>query len=97
MINYQRRKYDKDFKHNAVSLYFGSGKSYDALGEELGIPASTLVGWVKSGKYGSQPEAKIFASNLEELKELRKELASVREERNILKKALTIFLAPKDN
>ena len=41
------RNYDKEFKLNAVKLYKDSGKSYPVVSEELGIPMSTLVGWVK--------------------------------------------------
>jgi len=31
------RKYDAEFKRNAVSLYISSGKSYPVLGKELGV------------------------------------------------------------
>ncbi|GAF81331.1 unnamed protein product, partial [marine sediment metagenome] len=40
------RKYDDEFKNNAVSLYLSSGKSYPQLGDELGMAPSTLAGWV---------------------------------------------------
>ena len=45
------RSYDDEFKSNAVSLYLSSGKSYFQLGSELGISASSLAGWVNSGRY----------------------------------------------
>jgi transposase-like protein len=43
------RTYDDEFKTHSVSLYLNSGKSYPQLSKELGVPASTLAGWVNSG------------------------------------------------
>lgn len=89
------RTYDEDFKINAVSLYLSSGKSYPQLGEELGMAASTLAGWVNSGRYHQNgSKRRITESELTELKKLRKELAHVRMERDILKKAVAIFTKP---
>ena len=91
------RRYDDEFKKNTVSLYLTRGKSYPVLSEELGIPASTLTGWVNSGKYHSQGSSKrkITEAELSELKQLRKELIRVRAERDILKKAVAIFAKPQ--
>jgi len=95
MSNKNPRKYDDEFKKNAVSLYINSGKSYPVLGKELGIASSTLAGWVNIGKYHSNgPNRKMTAAELSELKSLRKELAHVRMERDILKKAVAIFTKP---
>lgn len=95
MTNRSPRKYDDEFKKNAVLLYINSGKSYPRLGEELGIASSTLAGWVNSGKYHNNgPNRKITEAELSELKGLRKELAHVRMERDILKKAVAIFTKP---
>jgi transposase-like protein len=43
------RTYDDEFKTQAVLSYLNSGKSYPQLSKELGVPASTLAGWVNSG------------------------------------------------
>jgi len=81
------RNYDEGFKNNAVSLYLSSGKSYAQLGTELGVANSSLAGWVNSGKYHqSGVNRKITEAELTELKNLRKELAHVKMERDILKK-----------
>ena len=89
------RNYDEEFKRNAVSLYINHGKSYPCLSEELGVPGSTLAGWVNSGKYykGSN-NRKITDAELSEIKALRKELSVVKMERDILKKAVAIFTKP---
>lgn len=40
------RNYDQKFKLNAVELYLESGRSYSKIAAVLGIPKSSLVGWV---------------------------------------------------
>lgn len=86
------RKFDEEFKRRAVQLYRSSGKSYGVLAEELGISINTLHGWVKHPRYMS-----LGATNgedidvVKEFKALKRELSIVKEERDILKKALAIF------
>ena len=77
-----------------MSLYYSSGKSYGVLSKELNVPSVTIAGWVHSGRYGSKPEKPAKVDNqplLTGLQKLRKELAVVKEERDILKKAVAIF------
>ncbi|MFT8257881.1 MAG: transposase [Candidatus Symbiodolus clandestinus] len=90
----QLRNYDKEFKLNTVKLYHSSGKTCCQLGKELGIPKTTLSGWVRRYKQdGTEafPGKGNFKASEAENIQLRKELAVVREERDILKKALSIF------
>jgi transposase len=88
------RTYDKEFKLNAVNLYLSSGRTYKHVSEALGVPTATLVGWVddhkKDGKEAFPGKGHLKPSDAE-VAQLRKELAIVREERDILKKALGIF------
>jgi len=98
MSNRTLRKYDKEFKLNAVALYKTSDKSYPELSAELGVPSSTLAGWVKEHTgidLDSFPGKGSIKQSDKELSELRKELAIAREERDILKKALAIFSSVK--
>lgn len=94
MSKRELRNYDKEFKINAVNLYLGSNRPFNKVAKDLGIPTATLVGWVKSHKNDGK-DAFPGKGNLKpsdaELTQLRKELAIVREERDILKKALGIF------
>ncbi len=41
------RKYDKEFKLNAVKLLRDNRKSCKEIEKNLGIPASTLYGWIQ--------------------------------------------------
>jgi transposase-like protein len=95
MMNKRKlRTYDKDFKLNAVKLYLANDKPYEQISQELGVPTATLVGWVQDYKKdGAQafPGKGHVKEEDRELMQLRKELAIVREERDILKKALGIF------
>lgn len=94
MSKKNQRKYDKEFKKNAVNLYLKDNRSYDEVGFELGIPGSTLASWVgaqkKDGKEAFPGKGYVKPSDTEVM-QLRKELMIVREERDILKKALGIF------
>jgi len=88
------RVYDKEFKLNAVKLYLEGAGSYQQVSEKLGIPATTLIGWVythkKAGNAAFPGKGHIKESDME-IVQLRKRLAIAEEERDILKKALGIF------
>ena len=87
------KTYDNDFKTNAVSLYYSSEKGFKELSKDLGISASTMYGWVKNPNINKNriENPAEPSKDLKELQALKKELAIVKEERDILKKALSIF------
>ena len=91
------RKYDKEFKLNAVKLYLEGNHSFPQLSQELGVPSATLAGWVSNHKQeGSNafPGKGHPKQGDEEMKHLRKENECLRRQRDILKKALAIFSSP---
>lgn len=90
----KRKKYEKQFKIEAVRLYEESGKSRTEIEKDLGISQGCLSHWKrelaeeKDAAFpgnGNLPEADI------EIARLKRELEIVREERDILKKAISIF------
>lgn len=89
----RRRKYDKEFKEQAVALLLNGDKTTQQLAEELGIHWGMLGRWKR--EYLERLDAgnpeKPAGKLEEENRELRKELASLRAQRDILKKALSIF------
>jgi len=77
------RKYDAVFKTEAVNQ-IKNGRSVKTLSTSLGVSEALLYRW-KSESEGKK------APHSAELKQLKKELARVKEDNEILKKALTIF------
>lgn len=88
------RKYDADFKREAVRLVLEEGLRVREVERNLGITHGVLKGWVQ--KHRDHQDA-AFAGSLDsqspeaELKRLRKENEQLRRERDILKKAVAIF------
>ena len=89
-----RRQYTAEFKREAVQLSESSGKSIRQVAQELGVPTKLLYRWrselLKCGAdafpgHGTLPPSE------QEVAALRRELERVRQERDILKKALSIF------
>lgn len=88
-------KYTKEFREEAVKLITAKGHSVDEIAKRLSLPKSTLANWVKSfkaGKLGEVGKSYRTLSDTElELAKLRRELAEVKMERDILKKAAAYF------
>jgi transposase len=90
----KRRKYDREFKVEAVKLVTGEGRGVTEVARNLGIHENLLYKWRE--KY-SEDMAHAFPGKgrlkpaEEELRRTKRELANVTQERDILKKALAIF------
>ncbi len=89
------KRYDEEFKRNAVDLLDSSGRPIAEISGDLGIPYKTLERWRHQmrGRKGkpSQETRDSPPDPVElELKQLKKKLADVEMERDILKKALAI-------
>jgi transposase len=91
------RTYTKEFKSEALALLKSSGKSAGQLERELGITSGMLLKWRDRYQVVSQGEGEVSleASDLEaakrEIRRLQRELTEVAEEREILKKVVSIF------
>jgi transposase len=91
----KKQMYDVEFKIASVKLAKDSTQSVAQTARDLGVNENTLHGWVK--KYGDPDEAAgaVTVSKetalYEELKQLRKENARLKQERDILKKAAAYF------
>ena len=87
------RRYDREFKQKAVALVL-SGRSQGEVSRELGVSAWSLGEWIKKARAGHVPTqaATLEAEGDEqrELRRLRQEVDYLREQREILKKALGI-------
>lgn len=89
--------YTKEFKQQAVHLFETSGKSKTQIARDLGISDSALSKWCKElGDHGEEafPGKGHQTSIEEENKRLKREIEILRQEREILKKAMSIFVQP---
>ena len=92
-----QKKYDREFKLNIVKHYRESRKSLTLISRDFEVPMGTLSGWIQEfknqGEQSFPGSGKIKPCN-EEIYRLRKELAGIKQERDILKKAMAIFSRP---
>ena len=90
------RRYDREFKENAVALVRG-GRTITSVARDLGITTWSLGRWVQlANTGGGQRESATLAAESEEQREmrrLRQENDYLRQQRDILKKALGILSA----
>ena len=89
----RRSKHQTDeYKAEAVELVERSGKSVAEIAEELGINERTLYHWVAANKQNRGSSSEKSEEDLTaENKRLRRELEIMRQERDILKKAMGVF------
>ena len=88
-------RYTKEFREEAVKLVTEEKLSLPEAARRLSLPPSTLGNWVKQFKAGRLGEVgKTYRPLTEiemELARAKKELAEVKMERDILKKAAAYF------
>jgi len=88
------RKYDKQFKEEAIRLATEEGRKVTEVARSLGIHENLLRTWKR--KYNEDPAGSFPGKGQlkpqdEEFRKLQKENANLKEDREILKKALAIF------
>lgn len=89
-------RYTPEFRAEAVRLVRSSpDKSIVQIARELGISDSSLHGWLKQSQIDAGQREGLTTEEQEELRKLRKEVKTLRQERDILKKA-TAFFARED-
>jgi len=97
-MNQKPKQYDRQFKLDVIEHCLGSKKPIKQIADDFGIHAKTLYGWINEYKMNGLESFRgqgIPKSSNEELIALKKELADVKMQRDILKKAAAIFLHPK--
>jgi transposase len=91
----ERRQFTEEFKREAVKLARQPGASKAGIARDLGINANMLARWAREQEGNSVQASrdKSEAVSTEEFERMRRELAKVKTERDILKKALGYFAA----
>lgn len=93
-----RRDYDREFKVEVVRLALSDGHTIKEVADDLGIHDSNLRRWVRQYRKdakGAFPGKGRLSPDQEELRKVQRENARLRQERDILKKALAIFSKPQ--
>jgi transposase len=93
-----RRQYSREFKVEAVQLWETSDRTAPEIEQELGIGKGVLVRWKRElAKDGADafPGHGRLTPDEERVRQLERENEILRQERDILKKAIAIFSHPK--
>jgi len=84
-----RRKWDEEYKKNAVKLTYASSKSVAEIAKDLEINPNLLYRWRQ--RYTAEGDKTRYATLEQELRATQRELAETRMERDMLKKATAYF------
>jgi transposase len=92
----KRRKYDKEFKMEAIRMYENGERSLSEVERGLGIASGLLGRWVSNlNKLPKKEEAFPGNGKLPEtearIRQLERENARLREDKEILKKVLSMY------
>jgi transposase len=95
----KRTTYSVEFKRGAVELYKTTDRTQAEVEQELGLWRGCISGWMRQleerGEAASDAEA--VQDPARRIRELKRENAILRQERDILKKAVAIFSRPQRN
>ena len=85
-----RPPYPEEFRREAVELVRG-GRSLADVAKSLGVSQQTLRNWSKNVEVEAGRREGLTAEDKEELKQLRRRVRVLEQEREILKKAAAFF------
>ncbi len=88
--------YPPEFKAEAVRLVGSSDRPLSRLAKDLGVADQTLRNWVRHAEIGDGVREALAPNEREELRQLRREVRTLRQEREILKKAAAFFARESD-
>ena len=86
-----RRSFEEEFKLSAVKMVLEGKRSLSDIARDLGIAQNTLQNWKKKYLKESSKQEDGTTVDMAEYKRVLKENAVLKEQRDILKKAVTFF------
>ena len=89
--------YPAEFKEEAVRLARTSGKPVAQIARDLGVSFESLRQWAKQAAIDEGAREGLTTDERSELTKLRRENQTLRQEREILKKAAAFFARESEN
>jgi transposase len=94
MSQHKEKPYPSEFKESAVKLAIESNNPIAQTARELGINVNTIHTWIRQyskPKNTTSTQEREMNYHFDEVKQLKKELVKVTQERDLLKKAAAYF------
>ena len=87
-----RRRFDPDFKEGAVRIVTETGKPIAQVARDLGINEGTLGNWLAKDRAGRGESDQLGEDERARLRELEREVAELRMERDVLKRSVVLWV-----
>lgn len=87
-----RRKFTDEFKRDAAALVIDTGRPIVQVAREIGVYESSLGRWVAQERVRRGDTGEVSAADRERLRELEREVADLRMERDLLKRSVAFWV-----
>jgi transposase len=87
-----RRRFDPDFKEGAVRIVRETGKPIAQVARDLGINEGTLGNWLARDRASRGENEQLGEDERARLRELEREVAELRMERDVLKRSVVLWV-----
>lgn len=91
-----RPPYPEEFRREAVALVRSDDRSIPEIAKSLGVSDQTLRNWVRQADVDVGKREGLSSDEREELRRLRKENRTLRQEKEVLAKATAFFARESD-
>jgi len=87
-----RKKYDREFREGAVRIVRETNKPIAQIAKDLGLNPGTLGNWVNKDRVARGEADGLGVDERAELTQLRRDVAELRMERDVLKRSVVLWV-----